>query len=87
MAQRITELNMLAVLRRYRALPRFDESFRQLELSSQRNTLIAWEVDGTFVEYAWIPLASGPTIVGCRELTREEAEADYAPSNVEETKG
>jgi hypothetical protein len=54
-------------------------------MSRQRSTLIGWLVDGKFIEYTWIPLATGHRVIlGTRELTSEEAEADYAPSHVEE---
>ena len=85
MAQRIMELDMNKMLKELRALPGFDDAFLQLERSKQLNTLIGWQIDGTLIEYTWIPLATGHRIIfGSRELTGEEADADYAPSNVEE---
>lgn len=81
MVERIGELNMKERLEEFRAMPRFDEAFRQLELSQQSNPLVGLLEDGTFHEYTFIPRAFGMAKVQIKKITREEASEQYKPSD------
>jgi hypothetical protein len=81
MVQRIGELNMKEMLEEFRAMPRFDEAFRQLELSQQANLLVGLLEDGTFHEYTFIPRAVSMAKVQIKKITREETIEQYKPSD------
>ena len=85
MAETINRVDMEQLLEELRLDPEFEEAFRNLELSTNENTLVALLQDGNWMEYRFIPQSFGRAKVEYRRIIKDEARAQYKPSQKEQT--